>query len=254
LQKIYLTNPFIMRKNIFAYLLLFVSTNLFAQYYDTNQNIDRLLGSIDFSKVQFGLKVTPAISWINADHNDMGVEGAAMKFGVGAVAEYPITNTFFFVSGLNFHGFGGYAYDNHSLGFSDTLTTFKINYKEIEIPFALKLQTKTIQKTSYFLQGGVSVGFVLDANEKYFPADTNLEPEYVNINNYTNPTRIAYQLGAGMNYHFFGNSKIFGLISYNSAISNIANSINYTSGTNPRYTSPIRILPGSMEFSIGIMF
>lgn len=243
-----------MHKNIFAYLLLFISTSLFAQNYDANQNIDRLMSSIDITKIQFGIKMTPAIAWINADHNDLGVEGAAMKFGVGAVAEYPITNTFFFVSGLNFHGFGGYAYDNHSLGFTDTLTTFKINYQEIEIPFALKLQSKTIKKTSYFLQGGVSVGFVLDANEKYFPADTNQEPEYVNINNYTNPSRISYQLGAGMNYHFLGNSKIFGLISYNSAISNIANSINYTSGANPRYASPIKILPGSMEFSVGVMF
>ncbi len=243
-----------MRKNIFVCLLLFASASLFAQNYDLNQNIDRFANSIDLSKVQYGVKITPAIAWINVDHNNMGAEGAALKFGIGAVAEYPLSDSFFFVSGLNYHGFGGYAYDNHSLSFADTLTTYKTNYNEIEIPFALKLQTKTINKTSYFLQGGISVGFVLDANEKYFPANTNEKPEYTDILYYTNSSRISYQIGAGMNYQFFGKSKIFGLISYNNAISNIANSKNYTSGANPRYTSPIQILPGSMEFSIGVMF
>ena len=243
-----------MRKNIFVGLMLVVSANLFSQNYDINQNIDRFVSSIDFTKVQFGLKVTPAISWINANHNDMKAEGASMKFGAGIVAEYPLSKHFSVVSGINYHGFGGYVFDNYSLSMTDTLATYKINYKEIEIPFALKLETNVIRRTSYFLQGGVSVGFVLDANEEYFPVNTNLDPKYTNINNYTLPTRIAYQAGVGMNYVLFGNTKLFGLITYNNSISNIANSNAYTSGLVPRYTSPIEILPGSMEFSVGIMF
>lgn len=235
--------------------MLIISANSFSQNYDINQNIDRFVSSIDFTKVQFGLKVTPAISWINANHNDMTAEGASMRFGVGIVADYPLTKHLSVVSGINYHGFGGYVFDNNSLSMAtdgDTLATYKINYKEIEIPFAIKLETNVIRKASYFLQGGVSVGFVIDANEEYFPANTSLDPKYTNIINYTIPTRIAYQAGVGMNYLLYGNTKIFGLISYNNSISNIANSDNYTS--DHRYTSPIEILPGSMEFSVGIMF
>ena len=250
-----------MRKKILAYLLLIISSNLLAQQdYDVNQNVDRFVNSIDFSKVQFGIKITPAISWINAVHNDMTAEGATMKFGIGAVANYPLTSFLSLVSGINYHGFGGYVFDNKSLSYVDTLGSYKINYKEIEIPIALKLQTVPLRKTSYFLQGGFSVGFITNANEKFTLKAANSDAQYNDINLYTNPTRISYQLGAGMEYSIGRRSNVFALISYNNAITNIANIYNYTHAIPPnsdsRYdlNSNINILPGSMEFSVGVMF
>ncbi|NDP20770.1 MAG: PorT family protein [Paludibacter sp.] len=248
-----------MQKKTIAYFMLILSSNLLAQQnYDVNQNMNRVVSSVDFSRVQFGIKITPAISWINAIHNDMQAEGATMKFGVGAVANYPLTSILSLVSGINYHGFGGYVFDNKSLSYTDTLSSYKLNYTEIEIPFALKIQTLPLNKTSYFLQGGFSIGFITSANEKRFPTTAKAKPVYENLNLYTNPTRISYQLGAGMEYSIGRKSNIFALISYNSAISNIANSNNYTSIIPPnstaRYYSPIEILPGSMEFAVGIMF
>lgn len=247
-----------MRKNIIACLLFLISSNLLAQNYDSNQNVDKFSNSIDVSKVQFGIKMTPAIAWLNVVHNNMTAEGATMKFGAGIVANYPLISNLSLVSGVNYHGFGGYAHDNKSLGYTDTLSTYKINYKEIEIPLALKLQTSVVKKTSYFIQGGFAVGFVTSANEKRIPKDDNLELNYEDINLYTNPTRISYQVGAGMQYWIGRTSNIFALISYNNAITNIANTSNYTTtiqpNHTPRYNSRIEILPGSMEFSVGIMF
>jgi hypothetical protein len=248
-----------MRKKILAYVLLLLSSNLLAQQsYDANRDFERLGNSIDFSKVQFGIKITPAISWINVIHDDMVAEGATMKFGVGAVANYPLTSNLSLVSGVNYHGIGGYAFDNKSLNYTDTLSTYKINYKEIEIPLALKLQTRIEKKTSYFIQGGFAVGFITSADEKRVPKDKDSEPKYENINLYTNPTRVSYQLGAGIEYYLGRKTNIFALITYNNAITNIAYSYNYTAKIPPntpsRYNSHIDILPGSMEFSIGIMF
>lgn len=237
-----------MRSNIIICLILFVSTYTYSQSFDTNQN------NIDFSNVRFGFKLTPSISWLNVDHNNVIAEGADMKMGLGVVAEYPISNSFLFVSGVNLRGFGGYVQDSLSRLFIDTLTTYKINYKEIEVPFGLKLETKTIRKVSYFIQGGVTVGFILDANEKYFPSNSNLKASYVDIIYHTIPTRLSYQVGVGVNYNFLGKSKLFGTIFYNKSISNIADSDTYTTGTSARYAEPIEILPGSMEFSIGILF
>lgn len=248
-----------MRKKILACLLLIISSNLLAQEnYDINQNVDRFVNSIDFSKVQFGIKITPAIAWLNVVHNDMTAEGATMKFGIGAVANYPLTSSISLVSGINYHGIGGYVFDNKSLSYVDTLGSYKINYKEIEIPIALKLQTVPLRKTSYFLQGGFSVGFITNANEKFTLKAANTDPQYNDINLYTNPTRISYQLGAGMEYSIGRKSNIFALISYNNAITNIANTYNYTTAIlpdpAPRYNSRIEILPGNMEFSVGVMF
>lgn len=247
-----------MRKNIIACLLFIISSNLLAQDYDSNQNVDEFTNSIDFSKVQFGIKITPAIAWLNVVHNNMTAEGATMKFGIGAVANYPLTSFLSFVSGINYHGFGGYVFDNKSLNYVDTLGSYKINYKEIEIPIALKLQTLPLRKTSYFLQGGFSVGFIANSNEKFTLKVPNSDPKYNDINLYTNPIRISYQVGAGMQYWIGKTSNIFALISYNNAITNIANNYNYTTtilpNLTPRYNSRIEILPGSMEFSVGVMF
>ncbi len=248
-----------MEKKIIAYFMLILSSNLLAQQtYDSNQNMNRVVSSIDFSRVQFGIKITPAISWIDVVHNDMQAEGATMKFGVGAVANYPLTSILSLVTGINYHGIGGYASDNKSLSYSDTLSSYKINYKEIEIPIALKIQTLPLNRTSYFLQGGFAIGFISTANEKRFPTPANAKPVYDDLNLYTNPTRISYQIGAGMEYSIGRKSNIFAIISYNSAITNIANSNNYTSTIQPnttsRYNSAIEILPGCMEFSVGVMF
>lgn len=248
-----------MRKKILTYVLILLSSNLLAQQnYDVNRDFEALGNSIDFSKVQFGIKITPAIAWLNVVHNDMTAEGATMKFGIGAVANYPLTSFLSLVSGINYHGIGGYVFDNKSLSYVDTLGSYKINYKEIEIPIALKLQTVPLRKTSYFLQGGFSVGFITNADEKFTLKAANSDPQYNDINLYTNPTRISYQVGAGMEYSIGWKSNIFALISYNNAITNIANTYNYTTtilpNPAPRYNSRIEILPGSMEFSVGVMF
>jgi hypothetical protein len=106
-----------MRKSVlFLVLFIIASYNLAAQVsYDIDENFKRLASSFDINKLQFGLKVSPAISWINAEHYDVQSDGATMKFGIGAIANYELTSLISFVSGLNYNGFGGYVYDNASL-------------------------------------------------------------------------------------------------------------------------------------------
>ena len=244
-----------MHKQI-LFIFLLISIGLLAQpsdYY-LNKESKQDTNGPELSKFQFGLKISPSIAWINAIHNDVQADGATFKFGVGAIASYRIASLLSFVTGINYNGLGGYVFDNKSLNDVTIKGSYKINYSEIAIPIALKLQTPMIKKTSYFLQGGFSAGFITIANEKYYPVAANTDLIYVDISSFTSPARISYQVGAGIEYSIGKKSSFFGMIAYNNSVTNVANSVNYTSGTTPRYTSPIQLLPGSMEFSIGIIF
>lgn len=244
-----------MHKLIVTFLLLVTSFSLSAQFtYDVNDNINRLANSIDMTKFQFGLKISPAITWINAEHNDVQSEGASMKFGIGGVVDYELTSLVSFISGVNYNGFGGYVFDDKSLNDLSTQTNYRINYSQIEVPIGIKLNTRAVKKTSYFIQGGFSAGFIINASEKRVLLDETEKPVYTNITAYTSPTRVSYLLGGGVEYSLGKKSNVFGLVQYNNSITNTANTNIYNSGTPPRYTSPLRLLPGSMEFSIGVMF
>lgn len=239
-----------MYKHVLQLFALIISLNLSAQETPLtgNREVKQPISNTNVPKIQFGIKLSPSIAWIEAIHNDVQSEGATLKFGIGGIASFELTPLLSFVTGLNYNSFGGYVLDSASLRNSSVYETYKINYTEIEIPIALKLQTPYVNKTSYFVQGGFSIGFITSAKEKYYPVAPNAEPIYANINAYTSLGRIAYQIGAGVEYSVYRNSTVFGLISYNKSISNLANN------TNPRYSSLLKLLPGSMEFSIGVKF
>ena len=202
--------------------------------------------------VSYGLKVSPSIAWISATHNDVQSDGATVKFGAGIVSNYRLTSLFSIVSGLNYNAFGGYVMDNASLGSTTIRNNFLINYKQLEVPIALRIRTDTIKKTSFYLQGGISLGLILSAKEKRIPLAKNSVPIYTNVLPYTNPLRLGFQVGAGLEHRIYRWLSVFGQITYNNSISNTANGDKYIA--NDRYTQRLLLFPGSMEFSVGVMF
>lgn len=256
-----------MRKIISLLVLLAINSCLFSQSHTTYEDMSSVTNSIDLSKIKYGFKISPTISWLDITDNDLQAEGATTKLSVGAVAEYPISSFLSFVSGVNYSQLGGYASDNYSQNETAIKDYYKISYSEIEIPILLKIQTKSIYNTSYFLQGGVSASFINGSSEKYYPIANKDKPYFENIDQYTSPSRTSYQFGAGISYSIGTSSSIFGLISYKNSFTNIANSTNYESRTyldaslveKKRFqettpVTPVQIFPGCMEFSFGLMF
>lgn len=240
-----------MYKQLLILLVLFLCLNATAQVtYDDDENFEEERSSLDLSKMSFGLKVSPTISWINVVNTDMQADGAALKLGVGGVLSYELLSNFALVSGVNYNSYGGYVYDNESLNNTDFRNNYKVNYDEIEVPISVKLKTKTSNKMAYFLQGGFSAGFIVNSYEKRIPLAKNAKPEYTDISLMTNPTRLNSLLGAGVEYSLGKKTNLFGLISYKNSLTNLANSAAYVD----RYPSLLQMYPGSMEFSVGILF
>jgi hypothetical protein len=240
-----------MYKLIIIIPALFFVLNVSAQTtYDDDGNYEQKGNSLDLAKMSFGLKISPTVSWIDVVNADMQADGAALKFGVGGVLSYDFLPNLSLVSGLNYNAYGGYVFDSLSLNSTVYRNNYKVNYSEIEVPVEVKLKTTIANKMAYFLQGGFSAGFVVNAAEKRIPLAKNAKSVYTDISLLTNPTRLNCLFGAGVEYYIGKKTHIFGLISYKNSLTNLANSSAYAG----RYTSSLQMYPGNMEFSVGIMF
>ena len=242
-----------MQKNILLIFLIFFSIQLKAQYTGIpKQSFD--LSGINFEKITFGVKITPGISWLGVKHNDAEADGASMKYGLGVVAEYEINPLLSVVSGVNYNTFGGYVFDSLSLNDAATKDNYRLNYSQIEIPLGLKLQSPATKKISYYLQGGVTTGFILTATEKHESSIPNTTLQPINILPLTSPSIIGFFLGVGTQCHIANNLKLFGEITYKNSLSNLALGSNYMTDGIHNYHSALELYPASMDFSIGLLF
>jgi len=238
-------------------LLNIVLSLLLLSQFTVAQYRDNPLSQIDISKLNmeqfsFGVRITPAIAWLNTKHNDLEADGATMKIGAGIVAKYEINSILSVISGVNFNGLGGYVFDNESLNEETTKDNYKINYLQTEIPLGLRLETSDFQKTSFFVQGGFLTGFILEANEKRQSIIPNSSPIKTDIISFTNPSTVGYFAGIGMQYRITKSLELFSDINFKNTITSIANGNEYV--LKNRYTESPTIIPGSLELSIGIMF
>ncbi len=240
-------------KVIFITLCILSTLRMNAQYSGVqDRGVD--FSGINFEKISYGIRLSPAISWVNINHNDAQAEGANLSYGLGAVVEYEINYLLSVVSGVNYHTFGGYAFDNASLNDYTNKDNFKLSYSEIEIPLGLKLQTPTLGDKSYYIIGGLSTGFIMSANEKHTSTLAKTDPTNYNILPVTSLSRVGGFVGLGSNYRIGRRLTLFGEIVYKTALTSVADGKNYSNDGFHNYPQDIEILPSSMVFSIGLMF
>lgn len=241
-----------MYKHFFTFIVLIIATMISAQTtYDTTYSLNQPTKQEAIPDIAVGLKISPSINWIDVVNTDAHAEGASLKFSGGGVICYKVLPNISLVSGINYSSFGGYVSDSKSV-LNNRNANFSVNYSEIEVPLEIKLKTNKTNKTDFFLQGGVTVGFLVNAAEKSYPLVANASPNYFQINSLTNKLRLGYTVGTGIDYSIGKRTSLFGLICYKSTLTNVAKSNEYMS--EGRYLTPLQLYPGCMEFSVGIMF
>ncbi len=243
-----------MKRILILVITLSIFGHGFAQYNDSPiRNFD--MTQINLDQLKFGVKVSPSISWLNIDHNDAIAGGATMKIGVGLTAHYEINEFLAVVSAVNYNSIGGYMADSSSLNNLDLKDYFKANYQVLEVPLGLKIKTPTVNKYNYYLQGGITTGFILSANEKRYSSTTGkVLVNYDTLKDLTYPSIVGFFAGVGSRYSVTDNFKLFVEVNYKNALSSISNGENYTTDGNHNYTAPIYIIPANMEFSFGFEF
>ncbi len=240
-------------KVLFIILSILFTFRMNAQYSGAQgRTVD--FSGISYESVSVGIRLSPAISWVNINHDDAQAEGASLSYGLGAIVNYKINSLLSVISGVNYQTFGGYAFDNASLDNLTNKDNFKLSYSEIEIPIGLKLQTPSLGVKSYYITGGISTGFIMSANEKHISTLEKTEPTNYNILPISSASRIGCFVGLGSNYRIGRKTSLFVEIVYKTALSSVADGKNYSNDGLHDYSQNIEILPSSMDFSIGLMF
>lgn len=254
-----------MRKYFFAVVIILISgvSTLISQNIEFPQpkiDISKIdISKIDISKLNmdqfsFGFKLSPAIGWLEVKHYDLQAGGAALKFGIGGIAEYSINNFISVVSGINYNTYGGYVFDNKSLNDNTTAENYKLNYSQIEVPLGVKIKTPSLGRISYFLQGGLTSGFVLTASEKYKKINSNQISTPTDIISLTVPTSAGFCASVGSQLRISRKLHLIGEIAYKVALTNTADVSAYINAGRYTNQSDLQIYPGSMEFSLGLLF
>jgi hypothetical protein len=241
-----------MIRKIALAILFAASFPLFAQF-----NIgfpSQSSSNISLSDFDFGIKISPSVSWLNINHEDLQAGGATMKFSAGIVASYDLTPLLSIISGLNYINNGGYAFDSASLTSTMYKQNYKINYNMIEMPLGLKLETKPVRKTSYFIQGGGTAGFMINATEKHFSQLSSIPDKKEDIYALSHYSNVGYFAGVGINYQLTRSIGVFTEMNYKSIITSTANRLNYEKEGRYVNKGELGIMPGNLEISFGIMF
>lgn len=215
-------------------------------------------------KLNFGLDVIPAITWLNINNPQVQSDGSKIKLNGGLNIYFNLGDSYAIVTGLRYNTYGGKLQ-----GTKDNIVeNISYKFREIEIPVGLKLRTKAIGSMRYVAHLNVGAGFEIKPGASRTDAtDTNLNYEN-NVGNYKLLlTRALYNLGLGVEYDLQG-IVLTGRINYKGwftplyfyvdDITTATKQLNLAppAGTASAniYDTPIKFKPSAFELAIGVLF
>ena len=179
------------------------------------------LGQSDgFQKFHFGLKVSPAFSWMKVDGTDIESDGGRFGMAYGLMTEFAISKNYSFATGVDVSYRSGKLVGMDPFNGEKFSGIQKLQY--VEIPIGLKLKTNEIGYITYYGQFGVLPGLLVKSKE-----DRNYESESVpDISGNGNQSKFypinAYlNVGAGIEYNLGGNSAFTVGLRYNNGLIDI---------------------------------
>ncbi|MDZ4667158.1 MAG: porin family protein [bacterium] len=191
------------------------------------------LAQNEVSKLEFGLGISPAMSWVNPSTKVVGRDGGSLNFGFGARINYKLSDKYAIGFEVNLQNLGAKTHMDKVITERDGIilpsNNFNLNYqlRYLEIPVVLKMHTELKGKTSYFGEFGGNIGWLLnqiaDIKSDVFSIDkVNTElpedgdkfklynPENANSEYLIQLNKINLGLifGGGIQLHLDNNSKV----------------------------------------------
>jgi len=191
-----------------------------------------------FDNLKLGIQVSPTISWMNTNDNQIVSDGNRVGLNLGIMGEYFFSENYSFVSGIslisNQGGGLNYNYTGNFLPKSaadramtpsatqfDSLaagTTINYGLQFIEIPFAIRLRTNELfENFKIFAELPVfSVAFTTKGQANIDGPNKVLNDE--NIASDVSGLNFKWGLGAGAEYSISDNFSLMGGIFYNGTL------------------------------------
>lgn len=164
---------------------------------------------------RFSFVLTPQISWVKSDHQNIDNKGSHFGYNFGLIMDRFFSDNYAFTTGLTINTTGGkLAYPSKMTGeteFAAMTQSYRLKY--IEIPLGLKLRSEDMHRTNIYGRFGLSPQINIQAKNK----------DGHSINDEVRLFDLGYHLGAGIEYSLGGrNALILGLL-FNNGFVDISN-------------------------------
>jgi len=174
----------------------------------------------------FGVKIAPAVSWLNVDQKGVSSDGPLLRFNWGFTGAYNFTENFAFVSGFNINSLGG------KLKPDGGNVSVKSKYTELQIPVIFQMKSGDIIGFKVYFQIGLAEGVFLSAKDGHGES----------IYNQTVPFNTAYIIASGIDFPIKGDISLLGQIKYNGGLTDISKNKSYT------------VKSSFIELGVGVLF
>jgi hypothetical protein len=194
------------------------------------------------TKVRFGLKVSPAFCWMKPEFvKGAGVssvftaENNGVRLGInwGPIFEIPLGETFSITTGADINFISGSIRGEAARiesGIESYSWKHSYSARFIDIPFLLKGKTKDYNKFRYFMQFGLSGGFMYKPSTSKVEIEESVTQQTNNITTVANPEdflnkfRGAMLIGGGAEYNISGTTMVFAGLTFNNGLTNFLSS------------------------------
>lgn len=209
------------------------------------------------SNFQLGAKISPNISWLNANAQDFSSDGTSARFSWGFIADFQFAEKYFFSTGFNITSTGG-KINYPFINISDSISTLgslhrSINVRYIEFPLSVKMKTRQFGYATFYGQIGMGIGLRLsaNANDDFYAngSSTAVSKNDQKIEDQINFLRLSMIVAAGIEYNLGGSTSLFGALTFNNGFTNI---LNYKNNVSPFIDADAS--SNSFEITVGILF
>ncbi len=160
-----------------------------------------------YKRVSLGITFSPTASWLRYGDNEAFESKYKFGFGYGLLADFGISENYYFSTGLVINQLNAQATDRQT-NTPDILTRdYRIQYAEI--PVALKLKSTQRYFRSYYGQFGFTTGFKLNAKEAIDGGNRT------SIGDEANFLRLALLIGGGVEWQLDHNMVMMTGLSFN---------------------------------------
>jgi hypothetical protein len=168
-----------------------------------------LFSGLTMAQTKLGLKLAPVASSNRANNinQDVEGEGSKMKVSIGLIVDKPLTETYYFSTGLV------YIPKRVAFRFEDpTIEAEEYNLQYLQIPVSLKLFTNEVAPD-------VKVFFQVGAGLEFKVYEEKQDPNYFIVNEF-NAMDLSVILGSGVEFRAGINTTLFGGFSYQRGLTN----------------------------------
>jgi len=189
-----------------------------------------LLPAAAQENLKFGFQLSPSFSHMRSTDPDIRAGGTNLGLKMGVLGEYYFRENYAFATGIGFffntggtllHQSAGQYWTRSGLDSLPAQARLKYNLQYLEIPLALKMQTREFGYVRYFLEPGISLAINTRANGQVSGPGIRTDNSTINISKDVNALLLSLSIGAGAIYSLNESLALTGGIFYQSGFTDV---------------------------------